>query len=314
MILATCSLIPYIIMEDCFFFHMFANGNDSRNFIISESDFYAAFNLVGVCAANTNAKVVSFSIEETHPHVLLYGAESDCTEFKTMYERSVIQHILSTRGSLDNVRFNCELYAVTGNDYLKNVAVYTIVQPTKDGKKIMPYDYLWGTASMYFRDKRHIPIWQVNYDGTVSDPVPMGTLSCRQRRLLTASRKTVPGNWLTCNGFILPSNYIDVERFEAVYATPNCFRVFMGNSKRHDEETVISKMLKVQGIDLEDLEARRISEEVCYSLFEKRTARWLDNDQRLKLAIELRRRYKLSVRQTAILARLPEKEIRAHLK
>lgn len=300
-------------MEDQSYYHLFSNGDDAKNFIISTSDFYSAFNLIAVCAANTKAKVVSFSIEETHPHMLLFGTKADCSEFKIMYEKAVFQHILATRRTKDNVSFKCELYEVIGEEYLLNVAAYTIVQPTKDGKRVLPFDYPWGTASLYFRNELYIPIWQVNKDGTISQPVPIGSLSYRERISLTACRKRIPDEWLTCNGYILPSNYVDVALFESIYGSPNRYRVFLGNSKRR-EETVIGRMAKVHGIDLDDLEARHICEEVCYSLFEKRTARWLDNDQRLTLALNLRRLHKMSFRQIATLSRLPEKFVREHLK
>ena len=45
------------------YFHVCADGADARNFIIKEADYYAAFNHVAVCAANTDVVVVSFSGE-----------------------------------------------------------------------------------------------------------------------------------------------------------------------------------------------------------------------------------------------------------
>ena len=138
---------------------MFANGDDSRNFIISPKDFYAAFNRIGVCAANSSAQVVSFSIEDTHPHVLLFGTEHDCIKFKNAYLLSTLRYIAANRGSLYDVILNYELYPVKSEDYLRNVAVYTIIQATKDGKKVMPYDYIWGSGSLYFRTDNSHPIW-----------------------------------------------------------------------------------------------------------------------------------------------------------
>ncbi|MCQ2064272.1 MAG: hypothetical protein MJY66_00250 [Bacteroidaceae bacterium] len=93
-------------MEYNHYFHLFANGDDARNFIISETDFFAAFNRVGVCAANSEAKVVSFSIEDTHPHILLFGTEKECTKFKKAYLISTMRYIAATRGSMYDVKLN----------------------------------------------------------------------------------------------------------------------------------------------------------------------------------------------------------------
>lgn len=301
------------IMKEQTYFHMFANGADARDFILSESDFLFAFNLVGICAANTGTSVVAFSIEDTHPHILLFGFEEECVRFKQMYERTVVHHVTQSRGTVDRVIFRCDLYPVTNQDYLRNVAVYCIVQPTKDGKEIMPYDYLWGTGSMYFRPQNHIPIWQLESDGSPGTPVPFSSFSAREKLLLLKSRRTVPDDWLFCNGCLLPSNYVDVERFEGIFGTPNCFRVFLGNSSRKDESVKL-KMAKVRGVSMSDMEARAIAADVCFSLFGKRSARWIGANDRIRLAVELRRSYQMSVRQIATLVRLPEEEVRKYIK
>lgn len=299
--------------NNCFFYHMFANGDDSRNFIISLKDFYAAFNRIGVCAANSSAKVVSFSIEDTHPHVLLYGTENECVKFKNAYVTSTLRYIAANRGNLYDVILNYELYPVKSEDYLKNVAVYTIFQATKDGKKVMPYDYIWGSGSLYFRSENTLPIWYVDTNGLVNSPKPISSLTAREREAILHSRKKVPDDWLVCNGFLLPDNYVEVEMFESIYQTHNCYRVFLANSKKKDD-TVVTKMSKVRGLMIEDIEARKICSAVCYSLFRKHDARWLDANQRLTLAKELRSQYYLSFRQLATLCRLPENEIRKYVK
>lgn len=292
---------------------MFANGDDSRNFITSIQDFYAAFNRIGVCAANSQAKVVSFSIEDTHPHVLLYGKEKDCIQFKNAYQLSTLRYIAANRGSLYDVILNYELYPIKSDDYLRNVAVYTIFQATKDGKKVMPYDYIWGSGPLYFRSSNSLPIWYVDTNGAVNSPIPLSSLSYREKEKLLRSQKQVPGDWLVCNRFLLPDNYVDVELFESIYQTHNCYRVFLANTKSKDD-AVVAKMSKVRGLMIEDIEARKICGAVCYSLFHKHDARWLDTNQRLSLAKELRKQYSLSFRQLATLCRLPEQELRKYIR
>lgn len=294
------------------YYHLFANGDDAHNFITSESDLKAAFNLIGVCAANTNASVLSFSIEDTHPHILLYGCKEDCVRFKTMFESSYFHHIVRTRGDGDNVRLECDLYAISNEEYLRNTAVYTIFQPTKDGKGILPSDYIWGTASMYFRKGNYIPIWYITSDMNVSKPVTIGSLTERERRKVLACRRQVPWDWLVCNGFLLPSNYVDVQKFENIFITANCFRVFMGNNSRKCD-AIVGRMAKAHGITLDYLEARKVAEEVCFQLFEKKTARHLTPSQRLTFALNLRRTRQMTFRQIAIIARLPEDEIRKYV-
>ena len=162
------------------YFHVCANGADSRNFIVCEADYYAAFNLVGVCAANTQVVVVSFSIEDSHPHFLLWGTNAECSHFKALYEKLYVHYAAATRKGGADLKLNCELYAIgEDEDYLRNVAVYTVIQATKDGKAVMPYDYPWGTGSLVFRKGFHIPVWLFDEKGNICQPVPFGSLGTR---------------------------------------------------------------------------------------------------------------------------------------
>ena len=294
------------------FFHMFANGDDAANFIQSEDDFQAAFNRVGVCAYKSNVTVLSFSIENSHSHKLLYGIEDFCYEFKDNYESSSKHYIARTRGSLDNVRLDYELQRIDSEEYLRNVGTYSIIQPTKDGKRVMPYDYKWGTGSMYFRPKNTIPIWNIDEYGHECTPVRLKDLTAREREKILHTRFPVPGEWLVCNGILLPSNYVDVQRFESIYRTPNCFRVFLSNSKDRDK-IVLDSMSRARGITLEDLEARQICRETALRLLNFTDIRKATIEQRLALARVLRKENNISYRQLSFLCRIPENELRKYL-
>lgn len=295
------------------YYHLFANGNDSRNFIVCERDFMTAFNRMGVCAANCDVRVLSFSIEDSHPHALLYGYFVNCLKFKKMYESITLHHIISTRGSMDGVCFDCELERIDDQDHLKSLAAYTITQATKDGKSVMPYDYLWGTGSMYFRNRNTIPIWTIDTDGLVHTPTEISTLNVRERQALLGSKKTVPSHWLISNGFLLPSNYVDVAMFENIYGTHNCFRAFLSSGKAKDQE-LLTKMANARGIVMNDLEARSVCSKLCFSIFGKNDSAGLTPVQRMALAQEIRKQYRLSFRQIASIVRLPEDEIRKYVR
>lgn len=290
------------------YYHVFANGGESNGFIISDDDFYAAFNRVGVCTYHSGVSVLAFSIEETHPHFLLYGTEEACSDFMKTYERSTLQYIVATRGSGDNVYFRMSMYEVDSEDYLMNVASYVIVQPTKDGKKVMPYDYKWGTASLYFRSEDTILPWYIR-DKEFVEEKTLGELTLAEKRSLLHSRKEVPSKWKVCNGFLLPTNYVDISKYEAIYKTHNCFRTFMNSGKKHDD-SIVSQMAKIQTPMLEDLEAKRICAETSLRLFGHTSLSQLSVPERISLAQVLRNDHGASVRQIASLLRIKLSELR----
>jgi hypothetical protein len=297
------------------YFHVCANGADARNFIVREADYFAAFNLIGVCAANTQAVVVSFSIEDSHPHLLLWGTRAECSRYKVLFETLYGHYAAATRDGGSELTLRCELYPIGDEeDYLRNVAVYTIIQATKDGKAVMPYDYRWGTGSLVFRKGFYTPVWLFDAGGEICRPVPFGTLGARAKRALLHSRElSIPDHWLVCNGVILPTNYVDVPRFESIYGTHNRFRVFL-SSPRKREEMMLARMSEQRGVSMEDLEARKTCGDVCKQLFGTRDPRRLDTSQRVRLAQQLRRLYRLTFRQLATLVRLPETEVRTFVR
>ena len=297
------------------FYHICANGACARNFIVCEADYYAAFNLIAVCAANSHVVVVSFSIEDSHPHILLWGTEADCAAFKEMFERLYRHYAAATRKHGADLYLHCELYPIgEDEDYLRNVAVYTVIQPTKDGKPVMYHDYRWGTGSLYFRNQYYTPVWLFDEEGHIHQPERFGDQDSVTKRALLHSRiYTIPDDWLVCNGFILPSNYIDVARFERIYQTHNRFRVFTSSPRKREEE-MLRKMGEYRGVMMEALEARKVCGDRCKQLFGTRDPRRLDTTQRITLAQQLRRQYRLTFRQLATLVRLPEVEIRTFVR
>lgn len=296
------------------FYHICAKGTDARNFILCSGDYYAAFNLIGVCAANSRAIVVSFSIEDSHPHILLWGTYDDCLAFMLMFENLYRHHAAATRIGDTELFLHCEIYPIGDDeDYLRNVAIYTIIQPTKDGKPVMYYDYRWGTGSMYFRTGYYTPVWYFDQGGTIRKPERFGDQDAVMKRLLLHSRSlTVPDDWLVCNGFILPVNYIDVPLFEKIYQTHNRFRVWTSSPKKREEEMNL-RMTEYRGVTFEDLEARKLCGDICKRLYGTRDPRRLSGTQRIALAQQLRHQYRLTLRQLSTLVRLPEPEIRAHV-
>lgn len=297
------------------FYHLTSEGALTPAFIGSsnpERDYRAAFNLIAVCAAHCNVRVVAFAIEDTHLHILLEGSRADCEKFKIMFERSYVRHVTKTRGTLKGANIDLDVLPIKDENHLLDMATYVVAQPTKDGKPVLPYDYRWGTGSMYFRPKNHISIWRYDEDGILHDPVPAGSLSYSVVRKLACSKRRIPNHWLICNGLILPENYVDVPLYEQIYRTHNSFRVFMSSNKQKDQE-IKRREAAYLGVTLDDAEAAQKCKEVCKSLFGVTAVSKLDGEQRVQLAQQLRSLYKMSFRQLAKLALLPLNEIRKYV-
>ena len=131
------------------FFHLCSDGNQSPDFIIGKDDFVAAMNIMALCAANTDVSEVAFTIEDTHLHALLYADRDGCVNFKAMYESTYLRYAARNRADRNPFRLEIEIHGTDNDeDYVRNIAAYTVIQPTKDRKKVMPFDYLWGSGSL----------------------------------------------------------------------------------------------------------------------------------------------------------------------
>ena len=294
------------------FYHLFANGDEAGGFIVCESDYVYEFNLIGICAWITGAIVLSFSLEDSHPHILLYGKHEQIITFLRTFEQASLKHICVTRGSRDGVTLECELCLIEDESYLRNVAAYTIVQPTKDGRPVMHYDYRWGTGSMYFRPENHRSIWRMGKDGESLEAVPFGEMTAREKKSL-AGRYGIPDDWLVCNGIILPENYVDVKLFEKIFLTHNCFRVFTA-SGRSQLSVVQDTMAKIRGIGIEDDVARKYCADLALEKFGTKDIHRMRADRRLDLARALQTKYGISYRQLHNLLKIKEDELRKYIK
>lgn len=295
------------------FYHLFANGDDAKNFIISNDEFKAAMNRVAVCAHLCNVNVVVATIEDSHPHFLLKGQQEDIYKFAETYTNLTIRYIARHRGSSDGVIFDLEMCPINDVAYLRNAAAYIIVQPTKDGKPILPYDYLYGTGALYFRQRGSILPWDHDFNGHLYERKELGCFPVKEQWRICNTKIPMPPEWIVVNGYIHPACYVDVECLESIYRTHNCYRAFTASSKAQDE-IVRTTMASIREINLDDIEARRICSEMCQRIYNRLSTKTLSVTERLNLAQELRRGYRLSLRQLATLVKLPEMELRKYIR
>ena len=290
------------------YYHFYSEGNLAAELFLSKSDYVAALNRMAVCAARfPGVVVVAFTFEDTHVHFLLFCLEEEGKAFCDLFKRLTMIYLSNTRGGKPadlHVLFDVE--EIEDESYLKRVGAYVAIQPTKDGKGIMPYDYPWGSAPLYFRGEKAVPVWCVDRHGIVRNAIRIGEMSYREKRRQLKTSVRLPDDWLFCNGMVLPSNYVDVSRFEQIYKTHNAYRAFMSRSS---DSEMIQQTASVRGVSLPDREMRDACRTLCREIYGVRDVRTLDSARRLDLARHLRRRYLISNKQLSRIVHVPTDEI-----
>ena len=290
------------------YYHFYSEGRLATELFLSKSDYVAAMNRLAVCAARfPEVIVVAFTFEDTHVHLLLFCSEEEGKAFCDLFKRLTMIYISNSRGGKPaDLRILFDVEEIEDESYLKKVGVYVVVQPTKDGKGIMPYDYPWSSAPLYFRGEKAVPVWCVDRFGAVQDAVHIGDMTCREKKRQFKTEVAFPEEWLVCNGIVLPSNYVDISRFERIYRTHNAYRAFLSRSSDNE---MIQQAVLVRGVSLPDYEMRDACRKLCRDVFGVRDVRMLDSARRLELARRIRRRYLISGKQLSRIVHVPFEEI-----
>ena len=294
------------------YYHFYSDGKLAAELFLSKPDYVAALNRLAVCAMTfRDVIVVAFTFEDTHLHRLLYCTEEDGRLFCAMFKKMTMMYISRTRnGKPAGILLKFEAEPIEDPDRLKRLGTYVVVQPTKDGKGVMPYDYPWSSAPLYFRGEKSVWPWYVDRNGDVRTPVKVCSLSFKEKRKQFKTAASLPGEWLVCNGIVLPSNYVDVKRFESIYGSHNAYRVFMARAGGLDSN---QKVEKARGVSLSDYEMREACKTVCRGVYGVTGIRSLNALQRLEVARRLRFRYIISVKQLSRIVHVPIDELERFL-
>jgi len=298
-------------MEDLF--HLFSCGSESADLFLSDAEKDLALNRIAVVSSISDTTVLAFDIEDTHLHLFVSGKWESVITFKTEYQKRTRDHITRNRDNPQLLPFTLELLPVSESEYAKTLAAYVICQATKDGKGVMPYDYRWSSASLYFRKTNKDLLWRIGDNLTVRKSVTMKDLSLNYQREYFHVSDRLPDHWEVCDGIILPSSFVDISSFEKLFKTHNAFRVFCGSSAKRDTD-IVDEMVRAVGITIDDNEAKSIASKLSKVMFGKKNVRELDVQQRLDLGRAMRRQFKLGLAQIARRVYLPEKEIRKYIK
>lgn len=294
------------------YYHFYSDGKLAAELFLTKTDYVAALNRLAICAVTfRDVVVVAFTFEDTHVHMLLYCTEEKGRLFCAMFKKLTMMYISRTRnGKPAGLLIKFETEPIEDPDRLKRLGTYVVVQPTKDGKGVMPYDYPWGSAPLYFRGEKSVWPWRVDRNGDVQSPVSVGILSFKEKRKYFKTAASLPEEWLVCNGIILPSNYVDIKRFESIYGSHNAYRVFLAKAGGLDNN---QKVEMARGVSLSDYEMREACRTVCREIYGVVGVRSLNALQRLEVARRLRFRYVVSVKQLARIVHVPADELERFL-
>jgi hypothetical protein len=250
--------------------HVYSDGTRTDIPFDTDEDKLFAWNSVAVCAEIAGVQVWVSTVNDTHLHTLVKGAEARVKRF-----RIVLQQRLQTRFPGQGIYFDCNPVKTHDEVLIKFMYVY---RNSLDFFKKLPGEYAWGSGNIYFSEKRHF------YKGRL-----IKDLSVRERRRLFHTKIPLPEHWMCdYDGKILPESFIDYEAVELFFRSVFTFIAFM-HIKKDDEarlkQQIHSRYLESRSI--QDL--RRLGNEICVRRCGKKLSK-ASLQTRLKVAVEMLRR------------------------
>ena len=286
--------------------HFYTDGNVVDSMFNNDQDFIDGMNRVYAVWKRHRIVILAFCLMDTHLHFILYGDFDKCNSFMHEYTKITSRHI--------SIKYNdkqklCRLpinYQQIDNDYyLKTAIAYVIKNPPVAGIGFCPWDYPWGTGSMYFRKRGYWTLSHSHKDITTK----LSDMTYRERRKLLKSDIADNADDLCVEvfcGIVSPFEYVSWEIVEKIFRSHRAFNYFMCITK---EEDIESKGGSISRLSIPIQEMRQLRDDLCKELFGVATIRSLDTNNRLKLAKTLRANYNCSLKQIARLCGLVHNEL-----
>lgn len=278
-------------METKGFYHVCSEGLDKAMIFRNPQEFIAGMNYVAVCAVKYNVKILCFCLMGNHFHFILNGVYDDCKKFGEGYK--VICSMLMSRqqGSCQAMKgVEVQLKKINDRTYLESAIAYVLRNPLAAGYKIMPHQYKWGSGDMYFRAS-YIP------SGTKAEDFPVKKLA-----QIIGSKQTIPGEYIIDDsGMVSPLNYIDYHTVEQVFGHPARLSGLLATKKETEFELFLG-IADTYNPDIEELRASVY--ELINIEFGVKAISQLDIEQKIRLCSLMRKNFRASKKQIAVITRL----------
>ena len=263
--------------------------------------FIAAMNIIAICFFRCKVSILAFCLMDNHVHFILYGTLDECLQFRDKFlHKYAIWHSKRYSGKkLESIEF--DIKHMEDERYILTSIAYVLRNCIAAGFRYCAIDYLWSSASLYFRDAESLRNFTTGWQR-------LSEISVKERNRRLQTQMDLPSDWLiTPDGYIWPGCYIDYKHVERLFKTPKSFTYFMGQGKEEE----INKSLGMEAsVQIPDMELREKATIHCLRMFKTTNMRRLDATRRIELAKILRKEYKCSIKQIARIVHLDSQYIK----
>ena len=283
------------------YFHISTDGRSSSVLFRDPTEFVAGMNRIYFALTVTNLVLLAFCLMDNHVHFVLYGEEDQCWTFIHRYKQLTGMWIQSRGGEprpLDAMIPSVK--PIKDDEYLRNVIVYDIMNPTRAHMPYLPATYRWCSGGLYFAD--HSLVTQVYRRA--------GDFSHTALRQILGTRITIPDDILIGpDGMIWPGCYVAYEWVNRLFGSPYALLKKMNQPIDYQ----INKDMTEGRLSLPDGEIVAKCRALCNRTYGVDSVAPLDVDRRMEIARRLRIETRASLKQISRVVQLRYKDVLAVL-
>ncbi len=281
-------------------YHACTNGLSQDLMFCDTKDFVQGMNDIPVCALSTGIKIYAFCLMNNHVHFVLKGQYDDCLKFMRLYKQMRSRRLRARHGTWYTLRgAEISVILLDSAEYQLNAIAYVLRNPVAAGMAVMPGEYKWSSASLYFGDKAFC----------LPGCRKMSELTVREKFRILKSRISFPDNYIVdSDGMIFPGSYTEYESVARMFGSPK--QLLFYETKNQDLTSELETGI-VAKTKYRDEELLCSLDWLCENKFRGKKYYDLRIEDRYHAAKELRRRYGCSVKQISRVTGLPADILKA---
>lgn len=276
----------------CWYYHLTFDSLEKGQLFNNDEEYADGMNGVAIGQYIHKLSIIAFVLMVNHCHLLLYGSGEDIVNFFIFIKRRINEK-LRTDGypPLPN-GYGFKLVRVEDKRQLADTIVYIARNPLKARPDITAGGYLWGSTNLIFSEINKL------YEKT-----ELGNMSGREIMRTLKTKVIPPKNYLLNRsmGFILPESYVNVRKAEQTLH--DSWR-FSSDLIRHIDAYIKIAEGIGEMVTLSDGELDEIITQILRKRFNTNSINELSIDDRCRLAIILKKEYRIDMKRIARILRI----------
>ena len=269
------------------YYHLIFDSVEKGQLFNDKDEYARGMNGIAIGQYLYNLSIVAFNLMVNHCHILAYGSGENLVKFFIFMKRRINDCLRDDGYPLLPKGYGFKLVKIEDKRQLADTIVYIARNPLKACHTASINGYIWGSTNLIFNEMKDL-----------YERKPLRDLSCRERRHLLKSGVSLPDNYSYNEkyGFILPDSYVLTGKAEQVFE--RSWNYFYGIVKNIDGYIRIAEGLGEEVI-LSEEELNDVIALTLKKMFKASSINELGADDRCRLAIVLRTKYKVTVKRIA---------------